>query len=266
MERFRDLTIHCDNPDAALLMLKKIMAACKEPPFQSENQDLASYKYKDDIVVRIIATLPYVSAAVLILTISGSDVKVVNIIPHQRSVFRIDKNQYNYILSAFKKNVIDGIVSGDRLEFPPAEYSMDALIPKSYKQLDRWANCPGAPDAPFSHPSDLNQWYDFIIALVISNEKDNLSSGDLEQWLEEKQWDEDVIEETILHYEHDTELLEHYNNKYGYNLRKESNMVIDNNTRSGKFVLNNDTESYQVELEEFNKSHEKTDVRKKIKR
>lgn len=211
MQRFRNITIHCENEDAAMQMLQEIMSACNQPPFVYEKDD-ARLQY--DKTIRIISTHNYTSEAVIIVIASGSDVKVINIIPHKRSVFRIDKNEYNTIMDYFKTEVIDKVVKDKEIVFPPAEYTMESLIPKSYQQLERWATCPGAPNAPFSHPNDLNRWFDFVLALFRNDERDKLSSGDLEQWLEEKNWDEEVIEETILHYEHDTDLLDYFNNMY----------------------------------------------------
>lgn len=207
MQRFRKITIHCENENAAVEMLQTIASACNQQPFVYEKDD---ERFIKDKTIRIISTHAYTTEAVIIVIASGSDVKVINIIPHKRSVFRIDKNEYNTIMDYFKKEVIDEIVKDKAIDFPPAEYTMESLIPKSYQQLDRWASCPGAPDAPFSHQSDLNRWFDFVIALFLNDERDKLSSGDLEQWLEEKRWDEEVIEETILHYEHDTDLLNYF--------------------------------------------------------
>lgn len=208
MQRFRNITIHCENEDAAMQMLQAIMSACNQPPFVYEKDDDRLLK---DKTIRIISTHAYTTEAVIIVIASGSDVKVINIIPHKRSVFRIDKNEYNTIMEYFKKEVVNKVATSNLISFPPAEYTMESLIPKSCQHLERWASCPGAPNAPFSHPNDLNLWFDFVTALMINHERKGLSSDDLEQWLEEKKWDEEVIEETILHYEHDTDLLEHYN-------------------------------------------------------
>lgn len=207
MQRFRNITIHCENEDAAMKMLQTIMFACNQPPFVCEKDDA---RFQNDQTIRIISTHNYTTEAVIIVIASGSDVKVINIIPHKRSVFRIDKNEYNTIMGYFKTEVIDKVVKDQNIDFPPAEYTMESLIPKSYQKLERWATCPGAPDAPFSHQSDLKLWFEFIIALVVTNERGRLSSGDLEQWLEGKKWNAEVIEETILHYEHDTDLIENY--------------------------------------------------------
>lgn len=221
MQRFRNITIHCENENAALEMLQTIASACNQPPFVYEKDD---ERYLKDKTIRIISTHAYTTEAVIIVIASGSDVKVINIIPHKRSVFRIDKNEYNTIMEYFKTEVIDKVVKNQIIDFPQAEYTMESLIPKSYQQLERWATCPGAPDAPFSHPSDQNLWFAFVIALVTSHERDKLSSGDLEQWLEERKWDEEVIEETILHFEHDTDLIKTYIELYN-NLDPHFNVV-----------------------------------------
>lgn len=221
MQRFRNITIHCENENAALEMLQTIASACNQPPFVYEKDD---ERYLKDKTIRIISTHAYTTEAIIIVIASGSDVKVINIIPNKRSVFRIDKNEYNTIMEYFKNEVVDKVVKDIKIDFPPAEYTMESLIPKSYQKLERWATCPGAPDAPFSHPSDQNLWFAFVIALVTSRERDKLSSGDLEQWLEERKWDEEVIEETILHFEHDTDLIKTYIELYN-NLDPHFNVV-----------------------------------------
>ena len=212
MQRFRTITIKCENEKAAKQMLEAIKQSCNKPPFVYENE---TAQYKDDTTIRIVSTYPNTTEAVIIVYVMGSVVKVGNVIPHKKSVFRIDKNEFNTIVAAFKEQVIDKIVSEDKVDFPPGDYTMESLIPKSFQQIDRWVKTPGAPNDPFSHPCDLNRWFDFVIALVLNDERKNLSSGDLGQWLEEQRWEEEIIEEAILHYEHDTELLDYYhNNKY----------------------------------------------------
>ena len=212
MKRYRTLTIHCEDEKAAKQMLEAIKQACNKPPFVYENKPA---QYKDDTTIRVISTYPNTTESIIIVYVMGSVVKVGNVVPHTRSVFRIDKNEFNTIVAAFKEKVIDNIVSEDKVVFPPGDYTMESLIPKSFQQLDRWVKSPGAPNDPFSHPCDLNRWFDFVIALVLNDERKNLSSGDLGQWLEEQHWEEGIIEEAILHYEHDTDLLDYFHsNKY----------------------------------------------------
>ena len=212
MQRFRTITIQCENEKAAKQMLETIKQACNKPPFVYENE---TAQYKDDTTIRIVSTYPNTTESVIIVYVMDSVVKVGNVVPHKRSVFRIDKNEFNTIVAAFKEKVIDKIVSEDKVDFPPGDYTMASLIPKSFQQIDRWVKSPGAPNDPFSHPCDLNRWFDFVIALVLNDERKNLSSGDLGQWLEEQQWEEEIIEEAVLHYEHDTDLLDYFqSNKY----------------------------------------------------
>ena len=84
--------------------------------------------------------------------------------------------------------------------------SIQDIIPKSFQKLNRWTHCPGAPDHPFVHQFDLELWFDFICALHTNGEE--LSSGDLEQWLmDDNGWDEDVVTDTIIRYETERDLL-----------------------------------------------------------
>lgn len=212
MQRYRTITIHCENENTAIQTLDSIMNACNKPPFVYE-EDTVRFQYEKTI--RIISTYPNTTEAVIVVYVTGSDVKVGNVVPYKKSVFRIEKNEFNTIIAAFKNEVIDKIVSEDRVDFPSGDYSIESLIPNSFQQLNSWINCPGAPNNPFTHPCDLNRWFDFIIALVLNDESKNLSSSDFEQCLEEYNWEEETIEEAVLHYEHDTNLLEYYhNNKY----------------------------------------------------
>ena len=207
MQRYRTITIHCENENTAIKMLDSIVNACNKPPFVYE-KDAARFQYEKTI--RIISTHPNTTEAVIVVYVTGSDVKVGNVVPYKKSVFRIEKNEFNTIIAAFKNEVIDKIVSEDRVDFPACDYSIESLIPKSFQQLNCWVNSPGAPNEPFTHPCDLNHWFDFVIALVLNDERKNLSSGDLGQWLEEQKWEEETIEETVQHYEHDTNLLDYY--------------------------------------------------------
>lgn len=212
MQRYRTITIHCEDKNSAIQTLDFIMNACNKPPFVYE-KDAARFQYEETI--RIISTYPNTTEAVIVVYVVGSDIKVGNVVPYKKSVFRIEKNEFNTIVTAFKKEIIDKIVSEDRVDFPPGDYSIESLIPNSFQQLNCWVNSPGAPNDPFIHPCDLNHWFDFVIALVLNDERKYLSSDDLGLWLEEQHWEEETIEEAIMHYEHDTELISYfYSNKY----------------------------------------------------
>ena len=189
--------------------MMKIGDACNKAPFLFKEKIAKRFPNENDMM-QIIATVKNIPDALLILMVDENDIKVINIIPYQKSAFRIEKSQYNVIIDAFDAQIIRKVCMGYKITNTPAEYTMESLIPHSYQALYQWANCPGAPDDGFIHQYDLERWFNFIITLFENKELDKLMSGDLEQWLEEQKWNEDQVEEAILHYEHDKNFIEYY--------------------------------------------------------
>ena len=213
MKRYRTLTIHCENESEAIRVLKTINESCNFEPFLAERLSAipTNYMYKDDITLRITVMGAGLSPAIMILGISGvSDVKVFNIIPFDKSVFGIKKDEYNVILETFKELVIDRFIKGFVIDFPPAEYTMESLIPNSYPKLIKWVKSTANPVSPLDHECFLNLWFDFINTLVINQENKNFSPSDLAQWLEEQNFEKFKTLETVAVFRHDMEFYNYF--------------------------------------------------------
>ena len=217
MERFRELTIQCDNSDAALKMLEIIKQACNKPPFVSQEKPTNTYEHQDKTIARILSTYPNTTQAKLIIRAKDSVVEIVNIIPYESKPDGISIKEYNIILEAFKSLVVDKIDTGNKVDFSSPEFSLETQIPLSYCHFLEWVKSISDKDAPFENQDSSNIWYDFIISLVTNNECDKLSSSDLELWLRERKREGKLIGETIEHYEQDLPSIEHCVNKMLHN-------------------------------------------------
>lgn len=232
MERFRELTIQCDDEYAAIKMLEIIKQTCNKPPFVNyeEYEALCNYKQnpsasreiqenhivnqkQDNTVARIVSTYQNTTKAKLILRANGSVVEVVNIIPYESKPGGISVMEYNIILEAFKRLVVDEIDCGNKVDFPSPEFSLETQIPLSYHHFLEWVKSIGDNNAPFENKDNLKLWYGFVTSLVTNNEFDKLSSSDLELWLKEQRWEGLQVEKTISHYENDLQLLDYQINK-----------------------------------------------------
>lgn len=212
MKRYKDLTIVCGSDAVALQELVNIESACIIPEFRFDDAVEKMYE-PDDKMAHILVTIQGLPQAVLLAWVNEGNIKVINVVPFNHSVFRIEIEDYNRIIDEFNSKIISPTLRG-RCEVivTSGDYTLQNIIPKSYDALNRWAHSPGAPNAPFSHQLDLERWFEFLCKMVDNNE--SMDSGKLEQWLcEEMKWSEDVIRETILKYEEETDLLDYYVNR-----------------------------------------------------
>lgn len=213
MKRFKDLIIECGSDAAALAELVRIENACQLPEFRYDEQVEQMYE-PDDKMAHILVEMPGIPKAVMLVWVHDGCIKVINVVPFMHSADRISIEHYNRMVDAFQKQIVEPVIDNRYLvKVTAGDYSLAEIIPNSYEHLSRWSNCPGAPQAPFSHPNDLELWFEFLSQL--KNRDEELSTGQLEQWLrEEKQWPEDVIEETILKFEEEVALLDYYVSRY----------------------------------------------------
>ena len=216
MKKYKDLIIHCGSDEAALLGLVAIEERCNGKPF-SYLEEVEKMYDANDHLLHILVEIPETPSAILLVFANDAKIKVINIVPFQHSCDHIEKNIYNHIVDTFNDKVITPLFSGKYIiDCTKEEVAIQDIIPKSFQELNRWVTCPGAPNCPFSHPNDLHRWFDFICALHTNGEE--LSSGDLEQWLmDDNGWDEDVVTDTIIRYETERDLLNYYDNHYGRN-------------------------------------------------
>ena len=216
MKKYKDLIIDCGSEKAALLELLAIKERCNGKPFSYSEKVERMYDANDH-QLHILVEMPKTPPAILCVFANDAKIKVINIVPFKHSCDHIEKDIYNHIVDTFNDMVITPLFSEKyKIDCIKEEVSIQDIIPKSFQKLNCWVTCPGAPNNPFSHPNDLHRWFDFICALHTNGEE--LSSGDLEQWLkDDKGWKEDVVTDTIIRYETERDLLNYYDSHYGRN-------------------------------------------------
>lgn len=214
MIKFKDLIIYCDSETQALEELVAIERFCSKGNFRYDEEVEKMYEQNDELA-HILCTLPNTPQAIVLVYANQCTLSVINIVPFKHSTSQLTYDEYNRIIDAFFDEVVFPLFNDKHKIFvSPAVISIKDTIPKSFQFLERWVNCPGAPNYPFSHSNDLHLWFDFLIAL--SDNGETLSSGDLEQWLiEDMEWDEDVVNDTIIRYETEIDLLKYYGQHRG---------------------------------------------------
>lgn len=209
MKRYKDVTIICGSDAAALQELVNIKNACVIPEFRFDEEVEKMYE-PDDKMAHILVSIQELPQAVLLAWVDEGNIKIINIVPFNHSVFRIEIEDYNRIIDEFNSKVIAPTICG-RYEVivTSGDYSIQDIIPKSFDALNRWTHSPGAPNAPFSHQLDLERWFEFLCQMIRNREE--IPSGHLEQWLnEEMKWPEEIVTKTIQKYEEEISLLHYY--------------------------------------------------------
>ena len=216
MKKYKDLIIDCGSDEAALLGLLAIKERCNGKPFSYSEKVEKMYDANNHLL-HILVEIPETPSAILLVFANDAKIKVINIVPFQHSCDHIEKDIYNHIVDTFNDMVITPLFSGKyKIDCTKEEVSIQDIIPNSFQKLNQWTHCPGAPDHPFVHQYDLELWFDFICALHTNGEE--LSSGDLEQWLKDDNgWEEDVVTDTIIRYETERDLLNYYDSHCGRN-------------------------------------------------
>lgn len=216
MKKYKDLIIDCGSDEAALLGLLAIKERCNGKPFSYSEKVEKMYDANNHLL-HILVEISETPAAILLVFANDAKIKVINIVPFKHSCDHIEKDIYNYIVDTFNDMVITPLFSGKyKIDCTKEEVSIQDIIPNSFQKLNQWTHCPGAPDHPFVRQYDLELWFDFICALHTNGEE--LSSGDLEQWLKDDNgWEEDVVTDTIIRYETERDLLNYYDSHCGRN-------------------------------------------------
>lgn len=215
MKKYKELIIYCGDDVTAINELMNIENACVIPEFKYDEKVEKMYE-PDDKMAHLLVSIEGLPQAVLLAYVSQGNIKVINIVPFNKSTFRIEVDQYNIIVDAFYEKIVRPVI-GERFEVnvTSGTYILQEIIPNSYDALVKWTKSPGAPHAPFSHQFDLERWFEFLCQLI--NNGETLTSGQLEQWLiEELKWPEEIIDETILKYEEEIDLLDYYVNRRNY--------------------------------------------------
>lgn len=216
MKKYKDLTVYCGSFENALKGIVAIGEWCRQKPFTYSEKIEKMYQM-DDRMNHILVELPNLPTAVMLVVASDNQIKVLNIVPFNHSCEHIEKGVYNQMIDAFNETVIQPLFSNNfTIECSKDELSINEIIPQSYDALHRWVHCPGAPNSPFIHQYDLELWFEFLCQLHINEEE--LSSGDLEQWLlEDNGWEENIVTDAIVRYETERDLLYYYDINYARN-------------------------------------------------
>lgn len=219
MNVFKELSVRFSSECEALEEMHKMGSKCANGDFVHDEELEKQYMH-DDKVIRIIARIPTLPDALVILYANDDQVEISNIIPYNKSVDTIERDVYNKIVDEFYAQIIKPMYEGVK-EIVKTDDMMklESLIPKTFEYLNRWTHCPGAPNSPFEHQNDLEMWFLFLCKLRVNHE--TLSSGDLEQWLtDDLHWEYEVVTDTIIRYETEVALLEYYDvhviSKYDY--------------------------------------------------
>lgn len=217
MKKYKDLIVHTGSFEKALLGIVAIGEKCQQHQYFKYSEEIEQMYQADDRMNHILVELPNVPSAVMLVFASEADIKVLNIVPFNHSCDRIEKDVYNHIVDTFNEMIVQPLFAASyQIECTKDELSIQEFIPRSYEALYRWTHCPGAPNSPFTHQFDLEKWFDFLCALHTNGEE--LSSGDLEQWLlEDNEWNEEVVSDAIIRYETERDLLNYYDSRYGRN-------------------------------------------------
>lgn len=209
MKKFKELIVKCNSREDAIASLVEVGEKCQQPPFCYSEEIEKMYDHNDKLN-HIHVTLKGIPEAILLLYASEDKLKVINIVPFNHSCDQIELEVYNQIVSSFYEMIVRPLFNGRySIVSTKEEITMQEIIPNSYDSLRRWVNSPGAPQSPFSHQFDLERWFNFLCTLHVNGEE--LTSGELEQWLiEECLWNEDIVEQTIIRYETERDLLDYY--------------------------------------------------------
>lgn len=209
MKKYRDLIVYIGTEAQAIDALLVVEDYCSKAPFEY-SEEIEKRYMPDDKMAHILVRLKDLPQAVLLLWANEGKLKVINVVPNDSKVFKLTKEQYNRIVDEFDQQIIRPLFGKDhKIEKTNDEVTVRDIIPLSFESLSNWVSCPGAPENPFIHFDDLEKWFEFLCQLRRTNE--HLSSGDLELWLrEDMKWPDEVVDDTIIRYETETELLDYY--------------------------------------------------------
>nr|WP_315031451.1 hypothetical protein [uncultured Porphyromonas sp.] len=208
MKRYKDCALVCNKEQNTMDLLDLIEEVSKKKEYKVErystwnkNDSLGIYTQEKG--------LPY-SRLILTLNNEASSVDVVNIVPTQESgISQIGYAEYNKLLDIYCDDVFAEIKRryGNVIKENTEDYSIEDIIPLSYKSLDEWLQA-----YPLSgHPLDTERWYRFVVKLHLSGE--HLPISDFEEYIREAyNWAEDDISRFSLKLESHLDLLEYYDN------------------------------------------------------
>ena len=147
MKKFKDITVFCGDEATAISELKRIEDACVIPEFKYDEEVEKMYE-PDDKMAHILATVSNRPQAVLLVWADKGNIRVINVVPFNRSVFRIEVDDYNAIIDEFYSKIVKPVV-GERHKVivTSGNYTLEDIIPQSFPALVKWTTSATAPPA-----------------------------------------------------------------------------------------------------------------------
>lgn len=151
------------------------------------------------------------AATIAFTTRDNEIVLVANIVPRQPGKLSI--GQYNDILMDFYGKILQAACRRNSIDVDITDdnQSMENWVSQdSYNKLKRFSIAANKSTGS-SHPCDQERWFEFIVSIVINDEK--LGTDQLERWLvEEEGWQRDIASDLAIEYEQGIALLQYYKN------------------------------------------------------
>ena len=208
MKRFKDCSICCVSGQSVNELANLIIGKCLEKSYRVDES--SSFQQNDTFSVFFNKQECPISRLILLNSSEENSVKIINIVPDCKSYVSLDKDQYNQILDFFKADIFFSIKEefGNEIKETSANYTIEEIIPHSFKLLNRWLNA-----YPLSgHTLDQKRWFDFLISLVKNDE--SLSLDDFSQYIKENyNWSEKDISRFEFKLEEELSLLRYYNER-----------------------------------------------------
>lgn len=206
MKRFKDCVIFPTQGQSFSELLKIVGNECVNKGIRV---DFSSSFFENDTIGAYV-DFDGLPASKLVLNASEGKggVAILNIVPLPKSgCSMLNIPEYNAILDAFVATVFKTIAerSGNMIKMNTEDYTLEEIIPSSFKYLDRWLKC-----FPLSHhPLDEHRWYDFLISLIKTKER--VGSSVLCEYVKEKyDWSENDLYDMEMRFESQMDLLEYY--------------------------------------------------------
>lgn len=143
----------------------------------------------------------------------GGELKVVNVVPSQRG--SLTHQQYNHIVKDFHDDIVQPAAVGIRVlvAFTEAQQGIEHLMtPETYSLLTGFSRSANKSTGS-AHPSDLERWFQFLIAA--HRENTPLDPARLASWLVEEKWSDEQAGELALEYEFGRGLLKRASEEHG---------------------------------------------------
>lgn len=206
MLRYKESLLLCNKNQTPMKLLDLVMKRAKKLGCKVRR---CSTFEKDDTLAVYMKIEDFPEVRVMILAKNeAAAVSVINIVPIvDIDFFDINRDDYNDLLDIFTEDIFNVISlrDGNVLKTQSDEYEFADIIPHSYDAFKEWIS-----HYPISgHISDIERWFDFVIALHKNNEK--LTVRDFEKHLDEDYcWDAGMIREFSLKLESQLDLLAYY--------------------------------------------------------